>query len=222
LQILKGIDMSVHEGKIAIVIGPNGSGKSTTVKSVFGLTTQTGGSITFNGKELTRMATHDIVAEGIGYIPQGRLVFDALTVEENLEMGAFLVPQEEIPARMEEVFSLFPILKQKRSQQATFLSGGQQQMLSMARALMQQPRLLLLDEPSLGLDPKTQQLIFETIKQVNKHGTTILMVEQNARQALAICDKAYVIEQGRIAATGGKELAKRKKIQELYLGGRTG
>lgn len=221
LQILKGIDMAIQEGKIAIVIGPNGSGKSTAVKSLFGLTTNFAGSIRFNGEELLGLATHNIVAKGIAYVPQGRLVFDALTVEENLDMGAFLIPKERITKRKEEVFTIFPILKEKRKQQASFLSGGQQQMLSMGRALMQKPKLLLLDEPSLGLDPKTQQLIFKTIQRVNKEGTTVLMVEQNARQALAICDKAYVIEQGSIAATGGKELAKKKRIQELYLGGRT-
>jgi len=218
LEVLHGIDMSVREGDLAVVIGPNGSGKSTVVKSVFHLT-QLQGSILFDGKELTRLPTHEIVRLGIGYVPQGRLVFDSLTVEENLGMGGYGLKPEAMHAGMARVLKLFPQLKTRSGVQAGFLSGGQQQMLSIARALMRTPRLLLLDEPSLGLDPKTQQLIFRIVRRLRDEGVTVLMVEQNAHQALRICDKAYVLENGGVAAAGGKDLAKRKKIQELYLGG---
>lgn len=219
LKVLKGINMSLTPGELAVVIGPNGSGKSTIVKSVFGITTPFGGNILFDDWDLTSLSTHERVRMGIGYVPQGRMVFESLSVEENLEMGGFGLSSFELVAAKARVLKLFPILKERLSQQATFLSGGQQQMLSIARALMRQPRLLLLDEPSLGLDPKTQALIFRTIREINKTGTTILMVEQNAHQALAICTKAYVVENGSIGAVGGPELARRKRVKELYLGG---
>ncbi|MBR9692750.1 ABC transporter ATP-binding protein [Candidatus Woesearchaeota archaeon] len=219
LKVLHGIDMSVQEGALIAIIGPNGSGKSTAVKSVFGLTTHFKGKIRFQNKDLSKYKTHEIVRQGVAYVPQGRLVFDSLSVEENLDIGGYNLETETKKERKQRIFKLFPILKEKRKHQAGFLSGGQQQMLSIGRALMQEPKLLLLDEPSLGLDPKTQQLIFKTIKDINKAGTTVMMVEQNARQALKICSKAYIIEQGRIAAVGGPSLAKQKKVKELYLGG---
>lgn len=219
-QVLKDVSISLEKGDLAVIIGPNGSGKSTTVKSVFGLTTHFSGKISFDGKDLAGKPTHWIVRLGIGYVPQGRLVFDSLTVEENLQMGAFDSTGKGVKAqRMRRMLKMFPVLREKLSHQASFLSGGQQQMLSIARALMREPKLLLLDEPSLGLDPRTQKLIFSTVKRINSEGVTVMMVEQNAKQALAICTKAYVVENGRIAAHGGPELARKKRIQELYLGG---
>ncbi len=220
LAILKGVDIALGEGDLAVIIGPNGSGKSTTVKSVFALTTRIAGSIVFDGHDLTRLETHEIVRLGISYVPQGRLVFDSLTVAENLEMGGYDLPGDVRAERMGEALALFPQLGEHLRKRATFLSGGQQQMLSIARALMRRPRLLLLDEPSLGLDPKTQALIFSTIADIRSRGTTVMMVEQNAHQALRICTRAYVIENGEVVASGGPELARRKRIQDLYLGGR--
>jgi branched-chain amino acid transport system ATP-binding protein len=219
LQVLQDVSMSLREGDLAVVIGPNGSGKSTTVKSVFGLTTNFGGRIAFAGTDITSMQTHRIVKLGIGYVPQGRLVFDTLTVRENLAMGGYDVPAAELGSRMEEMLELFPLLREFLDRKASFLSGGQQQQLSIARALMRKPRLLLLDEPSLGLDPKTQSLIFRTVKEICARGVCVLMVEQNARQALAVCTHAYVVECGKVVASGGPELARHKRMQELYLGG---
>lgn len=219
LQILKSIDMSLTQGELAVVIGPNGSGKSTTIKAVFGISDIFSGSIDFEGKKISGKPTHEIVRMGIGYVPQGRLVFDTLSVEENLDMGGYGMPANYVERRKKEVLALFPLLKTKLSAKASFLSGGQQQQLSIARALIREPKLLLLDEPSLGLDPKTQQFVFKTIKEINKLGVTVLMVEQNAHQALEICTKAYVVESGRIGAVGGPELAQQKRVKELYLGG---
>ncbi len=219
LQVLKEVSLTLAPGDLAVIIGPNGSGKSTTVKSVFHLTDILRGAVLFDGEELTMLPTHECVRRGIGYVPQGRLVFESLTVRENLLMGGFGLDAATLAERLASVLKLFPQLNPFLARQASFLSGGQQQMLSIGRALMRRPKLLLLDEPSLGLDPKTQRLIFRTIKQINKEGTTIMMVEQNAKQALALCSKAYVIENGRVVASGGPDLAKRKKIQELYLGG---
>lgn len=217
--VLNGLDISLSEGDLAVIVGPNGSGKSTTVKSVFGLTAVFKGRIGFGSRRIDGMATHEIVRLGISYVPQGRLVFDSLTVRENLAMGGYDLPAEERQGRMQHVLGTFPLLKDFLKTKAGFLSGGQQQQLSIARALMRRPRLLLLDEPSLGLDPKTQKLIFRTVKEINARGVTVMMVEQNAKQALAICTKAFVIENGRVAAEGGPELSRKKSVQRLYLGG---
>ncbi|MDD9954404.1 MAG: ABC transporter ATP-binding protein [Candidatus Woesearchaeota archaeon] len=219
LQILRNVSIKLKKGDLTIIIGPNGSGKSTTVKSVFGLTKRFKGAVLFEGKNLNKLKTHERVRLGIGYVPQGRLVFDTLTVEENLEMGGFGLPTEEVEEKKQEMLKLFPLLETKLDQKASFLSGGQQQMLSIARALMRTPKLLLLDEPSLGLDPKTQAHIFQIVKRINTEGVTVMMVEQNAHQALAICKKAFVIENGRVALSGGPSLAKKKSVQKLYLGG---
>lgn len=219
MEILHGVSIGLSPGDLGVVVGPNGSGKSTTVKSIFGLTTVTAGGIAFDGKDISRLPTHEIARLGVGYVPQGRLVFDTLSVEENLEMGGFDLDAGTRAMRKESVLGLFPALREKLTQQASYLSGGQQQQLSIARALMRKPKLLLLDEPSLGLDPKTQLLIFATLKKINADGTTILMVEQNARQALRICTKAFVVEGGEVVATGGPALAKQKRMKELYLGG---
>ena len=221
LQILKKVDISLKKGELLVIIGPNGSGKSTAVKTVFGLTTHFKGNVYFDGQKITNWPTHKIVKLGIGYVPQGRLVFDTLTVEENLDMGGFNIEDKALLAkRKKEVLKIFPILKSRLNQDAGFLSGGQQQQLSIARALMRKPKLLLLDEPSLGLDPKTQKLIFKIVEKISKAGTTVMMVEQNAHQALKICSQAVVIENGKIAASGGKGLARQKRIKDLYLGGR--
>lgn len=219
LQILQDLTLSLDKGDFGVVIGPNGSGKSTTVKSVFGLTMIDQGSISLFGKEIVGLKPHEVARLGVGYVPQGRLVFDTLTVDENLEMGGFDLHAVDRTLRKNEVMDIFPILREKKSQRASFLSGGQQQQLSIARALMRNPSLLLLDEPSLGLDPKTQQMIFSTLQAINKRGVTILMVEQNAHQALRVCTKAFVVESGKVVAQGGPSLAKQKRMKELYLGG---
>jgi len=219
IKVLHGITLEAKQGDLVAIIGPNGSGKSTTIKSIFGLVKPTKGKILFKNKNIMGKTADKIVHYGISYVPQGRVVFQTMTVEENLEMGAFIVKDREVvKQRMQEVYKLFPILEEKRQQRATFLSGGQQQMLSIGRALMLKPELLLLDEPSLGLAPNMMVHIFRTIKDINKRGTTIVLVEQNAHMALEICNKAYVLEQGKIALSGGPELAKKKQVKDLYLG----
>jgi branched-chain amino acid transport system ATP-binding protein len=219
LQILKGINMNIQKGDLAVIIGPNGSGKSTTLKCIFGLVKPWKGSITLNGKDITNQRPHQIVKLKMSYVPQGRLVFQKMTVKENLEMGAYLIRDKSIiKDRLKEMFERFPILKEKQNIIASYLSGGQQQMLSIARALMLKPDVILLDEPSLGLSPKLMTEVFRKIKEINKQGVTIILVEQNARMALEICNKAFILEGGRVALKGGKELARRKIVKSLYLG----
>tara|TARA_Y100000034_G_C6906717_1_gene421041 strand:+ start:3786 stop:4484 length:699 start_codon:yes stop_codon:yes gene_type:complete len=218
LKILKGVNLVAKEGDLVALIGPNGCGKSTTLKCIFGLLRPYSGNILFKGKKITRKRPDRIVRFGISYVPQGRRVFQTMTVEENLEMGAFILSKELARKRLKEIYDYFPILKQKKHQKATFLSGGQQQMLSIGRALMLKPRLLLLDEPSLGLDPKMMVEIFRKIKEINKKRTTVILVEQNASMALEICNRAYVLENGKIALKGGKDLAKKKDVKDLYVG----
>jgi len=219
IKVLHGINITAKKGDIVAIVGPNGSGKSTTIKSIFGLVHPTKGTITFKGKSLLGQTADQIVHHGISYVPQGRMVFQTMTVEENLEMGAYILKDKKvIQERLKKMYTMFPILEEKKNQHATFLSGGQQQMLSIARALMLEPELLLLDEPSLGLAPNMMVTIFRTIKEINKTGTTIVLVEQNAHMALEICTKAYILEQGKIALSGGPEIAKKKQVKELYLG----
>ncbi len=219
LQVLRGINLDIEKGDLVAIIGPNGSGKSTTLKCIFGLLKTWKGTIKFNKNFITNKRPDQIVKLGISYVPQGRLVFQTMTVLENLQMGAYLVKDKSIiNQRLEKVFERFPILKEKQNQLASFLSGGQQQMLSIGRALMLDPELILLDEPSLGLSPKLMTDIFKKIKEINKEGTTVILVEQNARMALEICNKAYVLENGKIALHGGKELANKKEVKELYIG----
>ncbi len=219
LKILRGINLEAEEGDLVAIVGTNGSGKSTTIKTIFGLVKADSGSVRFKDKLLTGKQPHEIVKFGLSYVPQGRMVFQTMTVEENLEMGAFIVKDSHIiKKRLEEIYEFFPILKEKKHQRATFLSGGQQQMLSIGRALMLKPELILMDEPSLGLAPKTMLEIFKKIKEINEKGTTVILVEQNAHMALEICNRAYVLEQGRIALYGGPELAKSKLVKDLYLG----
>lgn len=217
MEILHGINLEVNPGEIVSIIGPNGSGKSTSLKSIFNLCKIYSGKIMFKDKEITRLPTHELIYEGVSYVPQGRQVFSDLTVRENLEMGAFVFNGKDLVEKnIEEVFKKFPFLKEKQNQYAFSLSGGQQQVLAIARALMQNPSLLLLDEPSLGLAPKTMKEIFEIIKKINKEGISIMLVEQNAKQAVKISDRTYVLENGKIALEGGKEILKNKKIKEIY------
>lgn len=220
LQVLFGVNLNVKPGEIAVLIGPNGAGKSTVLKSIFNLTDIRKGSIMYKGKNITKLPTHERIQLGISIVPQGRQVFSNLTVRENLEMGAFLTKDRDlIKTKINEVLEHFPELKPKLSHNAYSLSGGQQQMLAMGRGLMQDPQLLLLDEPSLGLAPKITKDLFKRIKYINKEGCAILMVEQNAKAACEIADHIYVLEDGRIALQGTKKILKHKKIKNIYLGG---
>ncbi len=221
MQILFKININVKPNEIAVLIGPNGAGKSTVLKSIFNLIDIYNGKIIFKNKDITKTPTHELIGLGISYVPQGRQVFQTLTVKENLEMGAFLTKEKDlIEKRMNEVLEKhFPDLKKKLNDYAFTLSGGQQQMLAIGRALMQDPQLLLLDEPSLGLAPKVMKELFKKIQEINEEGVTIMIVEQNAKQATAIADKIFVLEDGKIALSGDKSLLKTKKIQHIYLGG---
>ena len=208
-EVLHGVNLEVETGKIVAIIGPNGSGKSTLIKSIFKLTNVYGGKIVFMDKDMTKLPTYEVIYEGISYVPQGRQVFDEMTVHENLEMGAFIMTNHALlNTNIKEVYEKFPILREKQKDNAFTLSGGQQQLLSIARALMQNPKLLLLDEPSLGLSPKATDEIFNIIKKMNKEGISIIIVEQNAKKAVEIADRTYVLEDGKIALTGGKEILK--------------
>ncbi|HIH21229.1 MAG TPA: ABC transporter ATP-binding protein [Candidatus Diapherotrites archaeon] len=221
MQVLQGISLQVRAGEITAIIGPNGAGKSTLLKSIFNQCEIYSGKITFKDKDITRFPTHELILEGISYVPQGRLVFSNLTVRENLELGAFTIREKEVVnAALKEVFQKFPFLKERENDFAFALSGGQQQMLAIARALMQNPQLLLLDEPSLGLSPKAMKEIFEKIIQLNKEGIAIIIVEQNAKQAVKIASKTFVLEDGKIALQGGREILKNRKIKSVYFGGR--
>ncbi len=217
-EVLQDVSFHVNEGEIVSLIGPNGAGKSTALKTVFGFLSVSSGSVVFDGREITHTKPHEIAKLGMSFVHQGRQVFRNMSVEENLILGAFIKKKSE--KEIEKVYSFFPVLKKKRKERASTLSGGQQQQLAIGRALMLKPKLLLLDEPSLGLDPKTVRLVFDKIKDIRKRGTTILLVEQNARMALVISDRAYVFETGRIKLEGGgRELLKNKNVQRLYLGG---
>lgn len=220
LKVLFGVNLHVKNGEIAVLIGPNGAGKSTILKSIFNLCDIKKGSIMYKNKDITWLPTHERIQLGISIVPQGRQVFSNLTVRENLEMGAYLTKDKDlIETRMNEVLSHFPELRAKLGHNAFSLSGGQQQMLAMGRALMQDPQLLLLDEPSLGLAPKTMKELFKRVQDINKEGTTILMVEQNAKAACAIADSIFVLEEGKVALHGGRTIIKNPKIKNIYLGG---
>ncbi|MCA1619433.1 MAG: ABC transporter ATP-binding protein [Acidobacteria bacterium] len=220
IRALKGVSMHVEQGEVVTLIGANGAGKTTTLRSITGLLAPTEGRILFEGAEISGKPTHQLVARGISMSPEGRGVFANLTVRENLQMGAYLKKNKaEINRDLERGFRMFPRLKERESQKAGTLSGGEQQMLAMARALMSRPRLLLLDEPSLGLAPLVVHTIFEAIDEIRGEGTTILLVEQNAHAALKHSDRAYVLETGRIVMEGAsKELAADPRIKEAYLG----
>jgi len=199
MEILHGINLEVKPGEIVAIIGPNGSGKSTTLKSIFNLCNIYSGKIIWKNKDITKLKTHDKIFEGISYVPQGRQVFRDLTVHENLEMGAFIMKDNElVKTNIKDVYEKFPFLKEKQNKITDTLSGGQQQMLSIGRALIQNPQLLLLDEPSLGLSPKAMKEIFEKIQEINKEGISIIIVEQNAKAAVKIADRTYILEDGKI------------------------
>jgi branched-chain amino acid transport system ATP-binding protein len=220
IEALTGISMRVETGEVVTLIGANGAGKTTTLRTITGLLSPREGTITFEGEDISGRATHRLVAKGISMSPEGRGVFANLSVRENLQMGAYLKKDKRaIAAEMERAFQMFPRLKERESQKAGTLSGGEQQMLAIGRALMSQPRLLLLDEPSLGLAPLVVHTIFEAIDEIKSKGTTILLVEQNAHAALKHSDRAYVLETGRIVMEGpSKELAADPRIKEAYLG----
>ncbi len=220
IEALTGISMHVESGEVVTLIGANGAGKTTTLRTITGLLQPRAGKISFEGEDISGRATHRLVAKGISMSPEGRGVFANLSVRENLQMGAYLKKDKRaIAAEMERAFQMFPRLKERESQKAGTLSGGEQQMLAIGRALMSQPRLLLLDEPSLGLAPLVVHTIFEAIDEIKSKGTTILLVEQNAHAALKHSDRAYVLETGRIVMEGSsKELAADPRIKEAYLG----
>jgi branched-chain amino acid transport system ATP-binding protein len=220
IEALTGISMHVDKGEVVTLIGANGAGKTTTLRTITGLLEPREGRVTFEGEDISGRATHKLVARGISMSPEGRGVFANLSVRENLQMGAYLNKNKaEVVADMGRVFEMFPRLKEREAQKAGTLSGGEQQMLAMGRALMSRPRLLLLDEPSLGLAPLVVHTIFEAIEEIRGKGTTILLVEQNAHAALGHSDRAYVMETGRIVMEGpSKELAADPRIKEAYLG----
>jgi branched-chain amino acid transport system ATP-binding protein len=218
VNILNGASMEVFDGDLVGIIGPNGAGKSTMLKALFGLLTIREGKVIYNGEDITGLKAHALVSRGIGYVPQIQNVFTSLTVEENLEMGAFLAPKL-YRERRDFVASIFPRLAERFGQRSGSLSGGERQMLAMGRALMMDPRVILLDEPSAGLSPVLQDQVFERVKQINDAGVTVIMVEQNARRCLQICDRGYVLDQGRNAYTDtGPNLLNDPKVIELYLG----
>lgn len=220
IQALRGISLEVPDGKIITLIGANGAGKSTTLRTISGLVKASGGSVTYNGKELLSMSIHKILSEGIALVPEGRRVFSDLTVLENLRVGAYLRKDKaEIAKDIEWIYTLFPRLSERNWQMAGTLSGGEQQMLAVARALMSRPKLIMMDEPSLGLAPLVVQGIFDIIKEINKQGVTVLLIEQNANMALKIADYAYVLETGHVTMKGtGAELLSNEDVKKAYLG----
>ncbi len=220
IHAIKGISFTVNEGEIVTLIGANGAGKSTTLNCIGGLLKPRSGDVAFEGTSILGVPAHKVVEKGMALCPEGRRVFQQMTVLENLEMGAFTRPREEVDASLEKVYELFPRLRERYKQVAGTLSGGEQQMLAMGRALMSKPRLMMLDEPSMGLAPILVDQIFEIIVSMNKAGTTILLVEQNAQMALSVANRAYVLETGCIAGAGtGEELLQDDSVRKAYLGG---
>ncbi|MCI6636239.1 MAG: ABC transporter ATP-binding protein [Eubacteriales bacterium] len=220
IHAIRGVTFTVNEGEVVTLIGANGAGKSTILKTVSGLLRPKSGTISFDGTDITQIPPHKLVPMGLAHVPEGRRIFQQMTVEENLEMGAFTQPKGGIAMDLEKVFALFPRLKERRRQIAGTLSGGEQQMLAMGRALMSHPKLLMLDEPSMGLAPILVEQIFDIIRSLHRTGTTILLVEQNAQMALSVADRAYVLETGEITLTGtGDELIHSDAIRKAYLGG---
>ena len=218
VNILNGCSMEVREGELIGIIGPNGAGKSTFLKALFGLVPVRSGIVTYDGEDITNKKANELVTRGIGFVPQTQNVFPSLSIEENLEMGAYQAPKEFSEHR-DKIFELFPVLKDRRGQRAGSLSGGERQMVAMARALMMDPKVLLVDEPSAGLSPARQDETFVRTRDINRTGVTVIMVEQNARRCLQICDRGYVLDQGTSAYTAsGQDLLKDPKVIELYLG----
>ena len=220
IHAIKGISFEVNEGEVVTLIGANGAGKSTTLQTVSGLLHSRTGSIEFNGENLAKIPPHIVVRKGLAQVPEGRRIFQQMSVEENLEMGAYTRDKSELEGDLEMVYQQFPRLLERRRQIAGTLSGGEQQMLAIGRALMSHPKLLMLDEPSMGLAPILVEQIFDIIRQLNEAGTTILLVEQNAQMALSVAHRAYVMETGKITLSGtGKELAESDQVRKAYLGG---
>ena len=218
VDILNGCSLDLHPGEVIGIIGPNGAGKSTLLKAVFGLVDIRSGSVSMANEDITGLRPHELVSRGIGFVPQTDNVFPRLTIKENLEMGAFQEPSQFEP-RFEAVAELFPLLAERRDQRADGLSGGQRQMVAIGRALMMDPQVVLLDEPSAGLSPAYQDQVFEQVTRIAQHGVSLIMVEQNARRCLEICDRGYVLDQGTNAYTGtGRELLDDTKVVSLYLG----
>ncbi|MBA2278713.1 MAG: ABC transporter ATP-binding protein [Chloroflexia bacterium] len=221
VQILHAASLAIHPGEVVSIIGPNGAGKSTVLKAVMGILRPTTGQILFDGQSITGLRPDQIVRRGIGYVPQGRIVFRDMTVAENLEMGAFTIADKgRVRPLMDRVFTVFPRLGERRTQRAGTMSGGEQQMLAMGRVLMSEPRVVLMDEPSLGLAPRFIELVFEKIGELKEAGMTLLLVEQNAAKSLSISDRGYVLELGRNRFTGsGPDLLADDRVRRLYLGG---
>ena len=220
IHAIKGVSFEVNEGEIVTLIGANGAGKSTTLNTIAGLLKPKTGIVEFQGESLIGVPSHKIVNKGMALCPEGRRVFLQLSVQENLEMGAYTRPSSEVADSIADIYDRFPRLKERYKQTAGTLSGGEQQMLAMGRALMSKPKLLMLDEPSMGLAPILVEQIFDIIKELNKAGTTILLVEQNAQMALSIADRGYVLETGRVVSTGtGAELLNDDAVRKAYLGG---
>lgn len=221
IEAVKDVSFEVNQGEVVTLIGANGAGKTSILRTISGLVRPSAGTISFLGNEIQKVPARKIVADGLSQVPEGRHVFAGLTVMENLEMGAFLRNnREENQANLKKIFSRFPRLEERKNQDAATLSGGEQQMLAMGRALMSQPKLLLLDEPSMGLAPIFIQEIFDIIQDIQKQGTTVFLIEQNANKALAIADRGYVLETGKIVLSGtGKELLASEEVKKAYLGG---
>jgi len=219
-QVLYRVSMEVRAGEVVTMVGANGAGKSTVLRSIFGLTDIRSGVVRFKGQDITGARPHHVVAMGLAFVPQERSIFPSLTVYENLEMGGYTLSGDKVLENIEKVFKHFPRLKERYQQKAGTLSGGERQMLAIARGLMTEPELLMLDEPSLGLAPKIVETVFEQIQLIHESGTTIFLVEQNARRALSIADRAYVLELGQIRHQGtGQELLSDPEVQRAYLGG---
>jgi len=219
MEVLQGVSLEIREGEIIALVGANGVGKTTTLRTIIGQLKLLSGSILFRDRDLTRYAPHQVIALGISYCPEGRDIFGNLTVEENLRAGGYLVERGKIKERLEQVYELFPRLSKRRSQNGASLSGGEQQMLAIGRALMIEPELIVLDEPSLGLAPIIAHRIFEKLKQINQNGTSILLVEQNVSLALQICHRGYVMEKGMIAIAGDSPtLQENEHVKKAYLG----
>ena len=219
IHALRDVSFEVNEGEVVALIGANGAGKTTTLHTVTGLLPSKSGTVTFEGKDITKMPGHSIVRLGMSHVPEGRRVFAGLTVRENLRMGAYTRPKSEVEASLADVYKRFPRLEERKNQAAGTLSGGEQQMLAMGRALMAKPRILLLDEPSMGLSPLFVGEVFKILQEVSAAGTTVLLVEQNAKKALSIADRAYVLETGRIVKSGkAADLLNDDSIKKAYLG----